>query len=153
MEIIQAKKNIGKKHKKIVSRENEIKQVLKSRKKEILFMQEKIESMLSEFIPLLRENEDYIDPDRKREIEERIDLLSRLRHSNSVEHLKNLTKNLLKQMESDEIFLKDTNLPDEVKAEIALRRAKFIDLGQSFEKVISKGLLELQLKIAGIDSA
>ncbi|MCK5461030.1 hypothetical protein KAI58_03530 [Candidatus Gracilibacteria bacterium] len=152
LEILQAKKNIGKKHKKVVSRESEIKQVLQSRKKEISFMQEKIDSILGEFIPLLHENEDYIDPAKKREIEERIDLLSRLKHSNSIEHLKNLTKNLLKQMESDEIFLKGSNLPDEVKVEIARRRAKFIDLGQSFEKVISKGLLDLQLKIAGFDS-
>lgn len=153
LEILQAKKNIGKKHKKKVSRDSEIKQVLASREKEISFMQEKIDLILSEFIPLLRENEDYIDPNKKREIEERIDLLSRLKHSNSVEHLKNLTKNLLKQMASDEIFLKDADLPEEVKAEISLRRAKFTDLGQRFEKVISRGLLDLQLQFAGIDSS
>lgn len=133
-------------------KEDEIASVLKSREKEISFMHEKIDLVLDEVLPLLQENENFILPTKKREIEERIDLLSRLKHSNSVDHLKRLTKNLLIQLTDDELFLQEASLPEDVRQDIELRRDQFVKLGKKFDKAITKGLADLQLNVGNFDT-
>lgn len=147
---IELKKEVkkAKKSKVTVVEDDEIEQVLKYREEEIGFMRDKIDSVLQEVIPLLEENVDYIDPIKQREIEERIDLLSRLKHSNSVDHLRNLTQKLLEELSSDQMFLNDTNLPVEMQEEIERRRQQFVGINEKFSKAIVSGLLDLQVKFA-----
>jgi len=149
-----ARKEKKKNKKKDVKAEEqkEMQEIIEANEKQRLFIVEKIDSVLAEVVPLLEENAEYIDPHKRREIEERIDLLLRLKHSNSIEHLKSLTKRLLKQISEDEIFLQDSNVPDDVKAEIARRRGQFQEVGNKFDKLINKGLVDLQVTLANIDT-
>ena len=149
IKMIERKEKKDKKKKKPV---DEVAEAVEANEKKRQFIVEKIDSVLAEIVPLMEENSEYIDAHKKREIEERIDLLLRLKHSNSVEHLKSLAQRLLKQISSDEIFLKDANIPPELRAEINRRRGQFQAVGDKFDKVISKGLVDLQVKLASIDT-
>lgn len=134
------------------SQENEVQEAVDANEEERQFMVEKIDAVLAEIVPLLEENSEYIDAHKKREIEERINLVMRLKHSNSVAHLRSLTKRLLEQISSDEIFLKDANIPPELQEEMNRRRSQFQAIGTSFDKAISKGLIDLQVQLAKIDT-
>lgn len=149
---IELKKELKKEDSKEEEKEDEIDSVLKSREKEIDFMHDKIEVVLNEVIPLLKENEDYISSTKKREIEERINLLSRLKHSNSVDHLKRLTKNLLIQLTDDSLFLEGADLSEDVKEDIQRRKSQFVKLGKNFDKIITKGLSDLKINVGGFDT-
>ena len=141
-----------KKKKKHAPPKHEVAKAVESNEKERKFIMEKIDSILSEVVPLLEENSEYIDTHKKREIEERINLLLRLKHSNSTEHLKSLTKRLLTQISSDEIFLQGSNIPEELKEEIERRKRRFQSIGSRFDKAISKGLIDIQVQFAKIDT-
>ena len=134
------------------SNENEVEEAVKANEAERVFMVEKIDAVLNEIVPLLEENAEFIDSHKKREIEERISLLMRLKHSNSVSHLRSLTQRLLEQISSDEIFLKGANIPSELQEEINRRRSQFQAIGTNFDKAISKGLIDLQVQLAKIDT-
>ncbi len=152
VEIKLDERRAKKKGKKVEVKHDEVQEAVEANEEERKFMMEKIDSVLSEVIPLLEENSEFIDSGKKREIEERINLLMRLKHSNSVSHLKSLTKRLLTQITSDEIFLQDANIPAELKEEINRRRSKFQAVGTKFDKAISKGLIDLQVQLAKIDT-
>jgi hypothetical protein len=139
-----------KKSKKITIKEDEIDEVLKYHQEEIGFIRDNIDEVLQEVVPLLEENIDYIDPIKYREIEEKIDLLLRLKHSNSVDHLKNLTQRLLDELVSDQMFLHDASLPVEMQEEIERRRAQFLGVNDKFSKAILTGILDLQNKFADL---
>jgi len=151
IEVKMAEKKEKKKNKHDSS-ENEVQEAVDANEAERQFMVEKIDAVLAEIVPLLEENAEYIDAHKKREIEERINLVMRLKHSNSVAHLRSLTKRLLEQISSDEIFLKDANIPAELQEEMNRRRNQFQDIGTSFDKAISKGLVDLQVQLAKIDT-
>ncbi len=138
------------KSKKRTIKKDELNSILKYHEEEIGFMRDKIDTVLQEVIPLLEENVEYIDPIKYREIEERIDLLSRLKHSNSVDHLRNLTQKLLDELTSDRMFLNDASLPMEMQEEIERRRQQFVGVNDKFSKAIMTGLLELQVKFSEI---
>lgn len=140
------------KKKKHGTNANEVQEAVDANEQERQFIVEKIDAVLTEVVPLLEENSEFIDAHKKREIEERISLLMRLKHSNSVAHLRSLTQRLLEQISSDEIFLKDANIPSELQDEMNRRRSQFQDIGTSFDKAISKGLIDLQLQLAKIDT-
>lgn len=150
VEIKIAEKKAKKKHRP--GKEDEIKEAVEANEEERQFMVEKIDAVLAEIVPLLEENSEFIDAHKKREIEERINLLMRLKHSNSVAHLRSLTQRLLEQISSDEIFLKDANIPSELQEEMNRRRGQFQAIGTNFDKAISKGLIDLQVKLAQIDT-
>ncbi len=147
----ESKKKKGKK-KKEENTTDEIQEAVEANEKERQFMMEKIDAVLSEVIPLLEENAEYIDTNKKRQIEERINLLMRLKHSNSVAHLKSLTKRILDQITNDEIFLQDSNIPPDLQEEIDRRKTAFQSVGRKFDKAISKGLVDLQVQLAKIDT-
>lgn len=130
----------------------EMAEIIEANEKQRVFIVEKIDSVLAEIVPLLEENAEYIDPHKRREIEERIDLVLRLKHSNSIEHLKSLTQRLLKQISEDEIFLEGANIPEDVQLEIARRKGQFQAVGNKFDVAISKGLVDLQLTLSKIDT-
>jgi hypothetical protein len=132
---------------------NEVQEALDANEEERRFIVEKIDAVLSEVVPLLEENSEFIDGHKKREIEERISLLMRLKHSNSVAHLRSLTQRLLEQISSDEIFLKDANIPSELQEEMDRRRTQFQAIGANFDKAISRGSIDLQVKLSKLDGS
>ena len=135
------------------SNTNEVQEAVDANEEERRFIVEKIDAVLSEVVPLLEENAEFIDGHKKREIEERISLLMRLKHSNSVAHLRSLTQRLLEQISSDEIFLKDANIPSELQDEMNRRRSQFQAIGANFDKAISRGLIDLQVKLSKLDAS
>jgi len=139
-----------KKHKK-VDTGKQLDIAVEENESERQFMMEKIDEMLMDVIPLLEENAEYIDSHKKREIEERINLLLRLKNSNAVSHLKSLTKRLLEQIGDDGLFISE-NIPPELEEELARRKARFKSMGGKFNKVISKGLMDIQVKLLQVDT-
>jgi len=131
---------------------DEVQEAVDANEEERQFIVEKIDAVLNEVVPLLEENAEFIDGHKKREIEERISLLMRLKHSNSVAHLRSLTQRLLEQISSDEIFLKDANIPSELQEEMNRRRSQFQAIGANFDKAISKGQIDLQVKLSKLDA-
>lgn len=146
------KKKLAEDNEEKESTDDELKNVVADHELESSFMREKIEAVLAEIIPLLEENADYIDTIKKREIEEQISLLQRLKQSNSVDHLKHLTEKVLNSVQDSELFLKNADMPPEVLAEIQRREQQFTGLGKRFDKAITKGLIDIQVKLAGIDT-
>ncbi|PID70292.1 hypothetical protein CSB37_02810 [bacterium DOLZORAL124_38_8] len=82
---------------------------------QVLKLQQEISTIVQESFDLLQKNSDFLEASKKREIEDRLNLLSRLRRSNAVDHLQNLTASVLQQLQDDTIFLK--NLSHEQKIE------------------------------------
>ncbi len=148
---LEERKNSKKKKRKKSDTNAELKKAVESNEKERQFIVDKIDGVLAEVVPLLEENSEYIDPNKKREIETRIDLLVRLKHSNSVDHLKSLTKKLLTQISEDEIFLQDANIPEELKEEINRRKNQFQAIGGKFDKLVGRGMLNIEDALAQID--
>jgi hypothetical protein len=107
--------------------------------------------IFQEVTPFLEENSDYIDTNKKREIEDKIDLLSRLKYSNSITHLQNLTKRLLSELSADAIFIDSENLPEDVQEEINRRKGQIKALSSKFGKAIFKGLASIDLSIGDIN--
>jgi len=112
---------------------------------EIKFFQAKITEILEAASKMLEQNADILDADKKREIQKRLDLLSRLRQSNAIDHLKSLTKKLLEQISDDAIFLETVNPTPEQLAEIEARKGEFKKFSESVGHKIEKGLTQIQL--------
>ena len=98
-----------------------------TKRKEMDFYRSQIESLIIKVQQLMTEHESEIDPNVRHSIQERLDLLARLRQSNSVEHLDMLTKKLFVQLQAIELDVTAgaANLTDEQKkALIKLRTPK-----------------------------
>ncbi len=131
--------------------EDEINEVLAARKKEIEFMHGKIDEVLGQVNELIKTNERFLNHDSKRKIQDRIDLLSRLRRSNSVMHLQKLTKKVLKELTDDALFLKEEELKEEDKEAWLASKSEFFQMGQNLEMTVDKGLAEIQSLITKLE--
>ncbi len=131
--------------------QEEIEEVLAARKKEIEFMHNQIDEILQQVEDLIKKNERFLNIDKKREMQERIDLLSRLRRSNSVVHLQNLTKKILKELSDDALFLAEEELKAEDKEAWLESKSEFFRMGKNFEQTVDKGLAEVQSLINKIN--
>lgn len=129
--------------------EREYTALIKKKEEEVLFVRQQVEQILSEVQDLLDKNDQFLDPDKKRSIKERLDLLSRLRQSNAIGHLKNLTQKIFEQIQDDAFFLSTVNLTEE---ELIARKGEFSKLGSSLEKRFDRGLISLQEALAKIDT-
>ncbi len=136
--------------KKEPSAEEEIEAALFVHKKEIDFMHKKVDEALKDVKALLQKNDKYLNYQKKREIEERIDLLSRLRKSNSVEHLKNLTTKVMVQLTDDALFIEEAELKAEDREAWEASKSEFTKFGAGFTKSVDKGLASLQSLFSGV---
>ena len=130
---------------------DETEQILEEQKKEIAFIQAKTEEVVKEVKNLLEKGGKYIRPEQKRALEEKLDLLARLRRSNSVEHLKNLVIKTIKDLSSDALFIEEELLRTEDREAWIASKSEFQKFGMGFEKNINKGLAEIQSLFANID--
>lgn len=144
-------KKAAAKEKKKTSPEEEIKLAVESHKREIEFMHAQIDEILTEIIPLVQTSMDVLNPVYRRQIEERINLLSRLRHSNSVDHLRNLTRKLIDTLRDDAIFIQEELASPEQKEKIQEHKKQFQMFSSKYEVNIAQGLEQIQLQIANID--
>ncbi len=111
--------------------------VSKEETKELKLIQNQIVNVVTMVSALLEENEEFLDKSKKRSIEERLNLLSRLRRSNALDHLQSLTNNVLKVLADDTIFLK--NLKDKKQlAELSDIKSKFKGVAEEFDSQFKK---------------
>ncbi len=135
----------------VVKKEKEEPLLSEQDRAELLFYQEEIGRVTKDVMELLKENEEYMDVVARREILDRINLLSRLRRSNAIEHLRELTKKLLKQLGDDKIFIEAEGLSEEKQAELLVRKNQFGVFSQQLEKKVVAGLASVSVGFASID--
>lgn len=124
--------------------------VTEEQKKTIKELQGRIYSIVSEAVALLNKNSEFLDPIKKREINDRLDLLSRLKQTNAVEHLKNLTDRVLKDLQDDAIFLKNIE-DDQVWAKKEEFKLFSDEHGQNLQKTLLNIPIDIDLESIDLD--
>lgn len=119
---------------------------------ELQFYQEEIGKLTTEVLTLLQENEDFLDASARRAILDRIGLLSRLRRSNAIDHLRELTKKLLKQLSDDKLFIESEKLTEEQQGDLLARKTEFDEFSKHLEKKVASGIAAVSVGIAAIDT-
>ena len=117
-----------------------------TQEKKLLVLQRQIGRIIVEVSELLSKNEDILDKNKKREIEERLNLLSRLRQSNSIDHLKSLTEKLLGQIADDAIFLQREGQEADTP-ELEKRKSIFKKFSLDFDKKLRKQMKKVSVNI------
>lgn len=120
-------------------------------RRELQVYQEEIGEITRQVLEMLQKNEEYLDVSAKREIMDRIGLLSRLRRSNAIDHLRSLTDKLLKQLNDDKLFIEAEKLSVEQQAELETRRQEFGAASESLSKSITSGLSAVAEGLAAIN--
>ena len=120
-------------------------------KRELQVYQDEIGEITRQVLELLQKNEDYLDVAAKREIMDRIGLLSRLRRSNAIDHLRSLTDKLIKQLDDDKLFIAAEKLSVEQQAELAAKRQEFGAASESLEKSVASGLSAVAEGLAALN--
>ena len=138
--------NKGKKAKtskaKKASQEN-VQVLSKKRKKKMVFYKENIEQTIKDVNEMLGNLADRIDHNKLREMQERVDTLSRLRSSNSIEHLDSLVQKLFRELRKLEV---EPTLDEAFRQKLAGTMGSLTD---RFEKGTKK--LELDLSFVDTD--
>lgn len=126
-------------------------QILEEKKKEMEFMQEKVWEIIKGVQGLIEKHGRYLVPEKKRGIEEKLDLLARLRKSNSIDHLRSLVIKTTKELVGGVVFLEEGQIKSEEKDAWLAAKAEFQAFGMGFEKDVNKGLAEIQSLFANIE--
>jgi len=137
-------KNIrsARKQKASEKKKDQIEEMLGNRREEMKFLQGEIEKCITKIQVLLDENSDYLDPSMRRDIQSRIDRLSRLRQSSSVVHLESMMKQLFSDLGNDNIFLVTVR---EQFPDFEVRRARFLEASSSLKGSLGKGLAAVKI--------
>lgn len=119
-----------------------------SQEKELLLIQQRIAEVVASVSGLLEENKQYLDKNKKREIEDRLNLLSRLRQSNAIDHLRSLTEKIMVQLGDDSIFLEhDIDKNSTENDDLMVTKRKFQEFAKEFDKKIEKEIANLSITI------
>jgi len=143
--IFQEDKTIRTARKKEVTekKKDPIVAMLESRREEMRFLQGEIEKAIEKVQNLLDENSDCLDANMRRDIQSRVDRLSRLRQSSSVRHLESIMKRLFEDLGSEDIFIEESlreNFPD-----FEIKRNKFRTAAGTLRASLNKGLASVQI--------
>ena len=121
-------------------------------KRELQVYQAEIGDITRQVLEMLQKNEDFLDASAKREIMDRIGLMSRLRRSNAIDHLRSLTDKLLKQLNDDKLFIEAEKLSVEKQAELATKKQEFGAASESLEKSVASGLSAVAEGLAALNA-
>ena len=119
---------------------------------ELQFYQEEIGRFTTEVLTSLEENEEFLDMVARREILDRIGLLSRLRRSNAIDHLRELTKKVLAQLADDKLFIEASSLSEEKQRELLEKKESVDVLVKKLNKTIIEGVAAISVGLASIDT-
>lgn len=136
----------------LTSKEAEAEEAIRlsdDQEEQLSIMQKQIGRIIVEVSALLTKNDDILNKLKKREIEERLNLLSRLRQSNSIEHLRSLTDKLLNQLADDTIFLEAE--VEKLPPEMLKRRKAFKTFAHDFNKKLKRQLMSVSINMDLID--
>ena len=135
------------------TREQRVEELVKLREKRIDIIRIKIIDIVNQIQALLRTRSNLIKPGPRRELLDRLGLLSRLRQSNSIEHLENLTQKILNQL-TDETILIEPEEDDSKEKILKLDKEK-----KEFKKSVGKSLdyfkeniIKFEISFAKIDT-
>ena len=131
------------------SDEFELQSVVNASQKEIGFMNEQVDRMYKDVTQLLEEHASHLDTDRVRNIREKLDLLARLRRSNSVGHLEEITNRILSEMRDEALIIQDSGLSEEERSKLQQNLNGYV---AGFNKVLSEGLLKIRSIEISVDS-
>jgi len=109
-----------------------VESIREKREKEMEFFRTRLESLLGKLQLALGKVSTIIRPKKRHEINEEINLLARLRRSNSIEHLEALSKKLLDQVVDPKIFPDSVALDPKSDEERRKFRADVIALRKKF---------------------
>jgi hypothetical protein len=151
LKLEKRKKEDDKKKKKAEKKEDDGPLLSEQDRAELEFYQEEIGRLTKEVLELLEANEEFLDASARRAILDRIGLLSRLRRSNAIDHLRELTKKLLKQLADDKLFIESEKLSEEKQIELMARKSQFGDFSKQLEKKVTAGLASVSVGLAAID--
>jgi hypothetical protein len=121
-------------------------------KAELAFYQEKIGEIVQEVTTKLEASKSFLNSEKRRDIMERVNLLSRLRRSNAVDHLKKLTDKILTELADDALFLDQEKLTEEQKQQFDIQKASITQTSQQFSKKLTDGLQNISFDLSGIDA-
>ncbi len=127
--------------------------IVSKHQKEIDELGKQITHLIKTIAELLKQTESFLNPEKKRDIIQKVDLLARIKHSNSIDHLKTVTRKILEELADDAFFLEESKLTPEQKLQLAAERNKFKDLVTSLGKSFTKALEKIELPLVGIDTA
>ncbi len=113
--------------------------------KELEFYSHEIGIMSKEIRELLDKSSDYIERSKKEEILQRLGLLERLKQSNAVDHLKNLTHKLIDQISDDKLFIEELLVSEADKTKIEELKGEFKEYSTEKKKSLAQKALELNL--------
>jgi hypothetical protein len=133
-------KKKNKKKKKI-----EIVEISEKDRKELEFYSHEIGIMSKEIHELLDKSEDYLERSERENILKRLGLIERLRQSNAVDHLKNLTNKLIDQIADDKLFMEELLVSEADKAKIEALKGEFRNYSTSKKKSIASKALEINI--------
>lgn len=134
------KKDENKQKKKV-----EVVEMSEKDKKELEFYSQEIGIMSREIRALLERSGDYLKREEKRSILKRLGLIERLRQSNAVDHLKNLTNKLIDQISDDKIFMEEKMASEEENQIMDRLRGEFQEYSKSKKKNLASKAMEINL--------
>ncbi len=134
-----------------MSRDEKVELIVQLKEQQIGVMRNEISEILKNIEILLEKNKKYIDKTKNREIKERIDLLSRLKQSNSIIHLQNLTKDILTHLNADAFFLETINNEEDLE-EILKKKKVFQTSVNLSQKKLEKSIENVQVNLGTINS-
>ena len=111
---------------------------------------QKVDNILKEVKTLLAKFETKLSPEKRAEIEGYIDKLSRIKSSNNLEYIRNTSKELLKKVQEDEVFINDVQHDAERKDVIIESQKMLQGLNKSAASKVDFGL-RLQTTIQKIE--
>ncbi len=138
--------------KKAQPKVDETEKILKEKEKEIAFIHEKVDEAIEKVTNLIQEYDQYLNFDKKREIQERIDLLSRLKQSNAIDHLKKLTDRLMAKLKDDTLFIEASKMEGMSQEDWEKSRTEFAQFSNKFADNLDKGFSEVQSLLANVDT-
>jgi hypothetical protein len=128
-----------KKEKKV--KKGRVEQMLEDRKDEMRFLQAETEVIVQTVKQLLIDHAQHLNSAKKRDIQDNLDRLSRLRHSSSINHLEQIMKRIFKKLRSDNLFI----FTEENILEVEQSQKEIKRVVRKLELELKKGLSKVQV--------
>ncbi len=119
-----------------------IQTILQEKQERMEFLQKQIDEIIAKVQLLIKKHEQILQPEKRRYIQGTLDRMSRLKRSNSVEHLKNIMLELFELLSSDDIFV---NLQGEMLEEMDAIKGEFKTFSLGFSNKINRGLSSIKI--------
>ncbi len=130
-----------KKKKESKIKKGKIEEMLEERQDEMRFLQAETEVIVQEVKKIMGQHALYINASKRRDIQDDLDRLSRLRHSSSINHLEQIMKRIFKKLLDDNLFIvTEENILEVEKSQKLIKESV-----KKLESDLRKGLSSVQI--------